>query len=164
MLDLLRAWDVAQEDMLVFDPEEKLCEAVKKLLARKETGKGSACGVVQDKQGRFLGTLSTHRALRTIGHALHDVGSLHAGAVDQDRAVHAVCHMVGGYSVGDCMYTKTLQVPPATTVQELLRLFARTTAHYAVVVDAGRALGLLDLDDIFKTFAREMLSQNPVPI
>ena len=34
MLDLLRAWDLAQEDLLIFAPEDPLASAVEKLLAR----------------------------------------------------------------------------------------------------------------------------------
>ena len=34
--------------------------------------------------------------------------------------------------------------------------------HFAVVTEAGRALGLLELDDVFKTFAASMLSEKPI--
>lgn len=165
MLDLLRAWDLAQEDLLILDPDESLCSAVKKLLDRKESGRGAACGIVQDGNGRFLGTLSTHRALRAIGQGIQRVGAFSSSPdVDMDKAVHAVCHMVGGHTVRDHMYTKALEVPPSTTVHELLRRFADNTAHFAVVTEAGRALGLLELDDIFRMFAQEMISDKPSPV
>ena len=32
MLDLLRAWDLAQEDLLILRPDEDLASAVRKLL------------------------------------------------------------------------------------------------------------------------------------
>lgn len=165
MLDLLRAWDLAQEDLLIFAPEDPLASAVEKLLARMEAGGGTPCGIVQDANGRFLGTLSTHRALRAIGQAIQTVGAFEASPqVDTDRAVHAVCRMVGGYTVADHMYTKSLQVPPSMPLHEILRRFADSMGHFAVVVEAGKALGLLELDDIFKTFAQEMLSDKPTPI
>ena len=53
MLDLLRAWDLAQEDLLIFAPEDPLASAVEKLLARMEAGGGTPCGIVQDANGRF---------------------------------------------------------------------------------------------------------------
>lgn len=165
MLDLLRAWDLAQEDFLIFDPEELLASAVKKLLEHMETGKGANCGIVQDKNGLFLGTLSTHRALRAIGETLQTTGALAASPeVDMNKAVHAACRMVGGHTVRAHMYTKALEVAPHTPVPELLKRFAGNTAHYAVVTEAGRALGLLDLDDIFKAFAQDMLSSKPTPM
>ena len=59
MLDLLRAWDLAQEDLLILRPDEDLASAVRKLLERAESHPGSPCGIVEDENGRFLGTLST---------------------------------------------------------------------------------------------------------
>ena len=155
MLDLLRAWDLAQEDLLIFAPEDPLASAVEKLLARMEAGGGTPCGIVQDANGRFL----------AIGQAIQTVGAFEASPqVDTDRAVHAVCRMVGGHTVADHMYTKSLQVPPSMPLHEILRRFADSMGHFAVVVEAGKALGLLELDDIFKTFAQEMLSDKPTPI
>lgn len=165
MMDLLRAWDLAQDDLLLLAPDESLHSAVKKLLKRKESGVGAACGIVQDSNGRFVGTLSTHRALRAIGHNIQNVGAFSSSPeVDVDKAVHAVCRMVGGHTVRDHMYTKALEVSPSTTIHELLRRFADTTAHFAVVTEAGRPLGLLELDDVFKFFASEMLSEKPVAV
>lgn len=165
MLDLLRAWDLAQEELLVFAPEDTLASAVKQLLRRLEVGRGTPCGIVQDGNGRFLGTLSTHRALRIIGQAIQKVGAFESSPqVDMDRAVHAVCRMVGGHTVAEHMYTKSLQVPPSMPLHEILRSFADSMGHFAVVVEAGKALGVLDLDDIFKTFAQEMLSDRPAAI
>lgn len=165
MMDLLRAWDLAQDDLLLLTPDESLKSAVRKLMARKEAGDGAPCGIVQDSNGRFLGTLSTHRALRAIGNNLQNIGAFSSSPdVDVDKAVHAVCRMVGGHAVRDHMYTKALEVSPSTTVHELLRRFADTTAHFAVVTEAGKALGLLELDDIFKFFASEMLSEKPVAV
>ena len=163
MLDLMRAWDLAQEDLLLFDPEDSLSSAAQKLLQRRENGVPTPCGIVQDANGRFLGTLSTHRVLRAIGKAIDDVGAFKPSAeVDMERAVHAACHLVGGEPVKKHMYTKAMEVSPRTTLPELLHRFAATTAHFAVVTEAGRALGLLDLDDIFKNFALEMKRPNPV--
>ena len=163
MLDLLRAWDLAQEDLLIFAPEDPLASAVEKLLARMEAGGGTPCGIVQDANGRFLGTLSTHRALRAIGQAIQTVGAFEASPqVDTDRAVHAVCRMVGGHTVRDHMFTRVLEVAPHTPLPEILRRFADNMGHFAVVTEAGRALGLLELDDVFKTFAASMLSERPI--
>lgn len=164
MLDLLRAWDLAQEDLLIFAPEESLASAAGKLLDRLEHGKGTPCGIVQDENGRFLGTLSTHRALRAVGQALQNVKAFDTPGVNIDEAVHAVCHMVGGHTVADHMYTKSLQVPPSLPLHEILSRFADNTGHFAVVIEAGKALGLLELDDIFKTFAQEMLNDKPSPM
>lgn len=164
MMDLLRAWDLAQENLLIFDPEESLSSAVEKLLDRMEKGGGTPCGIVQDQNGRYLGTLSAHRALRAIGQAIQHVKAFDTPGVNIDEAVHAVCRMVGGHTVREHMYTKSLQVPPRMPLHELLRSFADNTGHFAVVVEAGKALGLLELDDIFKTFAQEMLSDKPTPI
>ena len=163
MLEVLRAWDLAQEDLLIFSPDDNLVHAARKLLDRKEQGGGTPCGIVQDSTGRFLGTLSTHRLLRAIGQAIEEVGAFDpAPNVDMDRAVNASCHLVGGQTVRQHMYTKALQVSPRTTLPELLHSFARSTAHFAVVVEAGRALGLLDLDDIFKNFALEMCDEKGI--
>jgi signal-transduction protein with cAMP-binding, CBS, and nucleotidyltransferase domain len=81
--------------------------------------------------------------------------------VDAKKAVHAVCHVAGGHTVRQHMYTEALEVSPQTPIHELLRMFAGNTAHFVVVTEAGRALGLLELDDIFKFFAHEMLSEKP---
>ena len=96
MLDLLRAWDLAQEDLLILRPDEDLASAVRKLLERAESHPGSPCGIVEDENGRFLGTLSTHRALRAIGGAIEKAGIFESSRqIDVDRAVHALCRMVG---------------------------------------------------------------------
>ena len=167
MLNTLRAWDIAQDDLLILHPDESLASAVKKLQERAEHHSGSPCGIVQDDAGRFLGTLSTHRALRAIGAALTDAHLLNAGRDqhdqgDIDRAVHALCRMVGGHTVRDHMYTKVLEVAPQTSIPEILRRFANGMGHFAVVTEAGRAIGLLELDDVFKTFAADMLSATPL--
>ncbi len=163
MLDVLRAWDLAQEDFLILDPEETLASAVEKLLFRMEAC-STPCGIVQDKNGRFLGTLSSHRALRAMGEGIQSVGALAARGVDTDKAVHAACRVVGGHTVREHMYTKALEVEPSATVEELLRLFAGTTAHFAVVTDAGRALGLLELDDMFRMLAKDMIAEIPLEV
>lgn len=162
MLDMLRAWDLAQDELLILSPNESLASAVAKLLAR--LGHGAPCGIVQDEGGRFLGTLSTHRALRAIGESIQSLGAMKAGrgVVDTDKAVHAACRVVGAHTVREHMYTKTLEVPPSATVSEVLQRFAGNTAHYVVVTEAGKALGLLELDDLFKTFAQDMCSENPL--
>ncbi len=157
MLDRLRAWDIAQEDLLILHPNDTLFSAVEKLLERAQNGVRTPCGIVQDKNGRFLGTLSTHRALRAMGHELQKSGAFKAQGVDVQKAVRAVCHLVGGHTVGDHMYDKALEVKPSMPAHELLKLFSTNTAHFAVVTEAGKALGLIELDDIFKTFAGEML-------
>ena len=163
MLDLLRAWDLAKEDLLLLHPDDDLASAVKKLLERAETHSGSPCGIVQDENGRFLGTLSTHRALRAIGAAIEEAGIFASSRqINMDRAVHALCRMVGGHTVRDHMYTKVLEVAPHTPLPEILRRFADSMGHFAVVTEAGRALGLLELDDVFKTFAASMLSEKPI--
>lgn len=79
-----------------------------------------------------------------------------------DRAVHALCRMVGGHTVRDHMFTRVLEVAPHTPLPEILRRFADNMGHFAVVTEAGRALGLLELDDVFKTFAASMLSERPI--
>jgi CBS-domain-containing membrane protein len=162
MLELLRAWDLVQEDILILDPEESLASAVKKLLERLEQGRGTPCAIVQDAGGRFLGTLSTHRALRAMGGEVEASGAFrNTPGVDEEKAVHAACHMAGGRTVRQHMYTGALEIPPRTPVHDLLRRFAGNTAHFIVVTEAGRALGLLELDDVFKIFAREMLNSSP---
>lgn len=163
MLDLMRAWDLAQEDFLVLRPEDPLSKAVRQLLEQMNTSTGPRCAIVQDAQGRFVGTLSTHRALRAMGQELEKVGAFRfATNVDSDKAVRAVCRMVGSHTVEQHMYTKALQVNPQTPIHELLALFANNTAHFAVVVEAGRALGILELDDIFRNLAHEMIDTMPL--
>ena len=163
MLDLLRAWDLAQEALLRLHPDEDLASAVRKLLERAETHPGSPCGIVEDENGRFLGTLSTHRALRAIGGAIEKAGIFESRRqIDVDRAVHARSRMVGGHTVREHMYTRVLEVAPHTPLPEILRRFADNMGHFAVVTEAGRALGLLELDDVFKTFAASMLSETPI--
>ena len=162
MLELLRAWDLAQEDILILDPEESLASAVRKLLERLEQRRGTTCAIVQDAAGRFLGTLSAHRALRAMGGEAQASGAFrNTPGVDAEKAMHAICHVAGGHTVRQHMYTRALETPPQTPVYDLLRRFAGNTSHFIVVTEAGRALGLLELDDVFKTFAREMLSSSP---
>ena len=60
------------------------------------------------------------------------------------------------------MFTRVLEVAPHTPLPEILRRFADNMGHFAVVTEAGRALGLLELDDVFKTFAASMLSERPI--
>ena len=163
MLDLLRAWDLAQEDLLILRPDEDLASAVRKLLERAESHPGSPCGIVEDENGRFLGTLSTHRALRAIGGAIEKAGIFESSRqIDVDRAVHALCRMVGGHTVRDHMFTRVLEVAPHTPLPEILRRFADNMGHFAVVTEAGRALGLLELGDAFKPFAAAVLSGRPI--
>ncbi len=160
MLDRLRAWDIAQEDLLILHPEDTLRSAVEKLLERAHKGVRTPCAIVQNSSGHFLGTLSTHRALRAMGHELQKSGAFKAQGVDVQKAVRAVCRLVGGHTVADHMYDKALEVKPSMPVHELLKLFSANTAHFAVVTEAGKALGLIELDDIFKTFAGEMLGDS----
>ncbi len=160
MLELMRAWDIAQEDVIMVRPKDPLAKAVEKLLERRRQGRPPYCALVVDDHGRYLGTLSTHRALRAIGQNLEKQGVFSPSPhLDSDKATRAVCRMVGTQTVEKHMYTKSLQISPQTTVPELLRLFSDNTGHFAVLVEAGRALGIVELDDIFNLLAPEMVEE-----
>ena len=157
MFDVLRAWDLAQEDFLVLKPEQSLSSAVELMLRSIEQGKPD-CAIVLGENDRYLGTLSTHRILREIGKEITNLGAFsNSPKTNTSRAVQAACQIVGNESVKKYIYTKSLEIAPQTSLAELLKLFSDTTAHIAVVTEAGRALGILQLDDIFKNFAAEML-------
>jgi CBS domain-containing protein len=123
---------------------------------------------VRDIMSANVVTVQPDLTVRALMRVLHENEITGAPVVDRFGKLVGVVSLAdvarlaateeGGFenrTVADVMTAATFSVRPATDVRDLARLLVRTGLHRALVLDAGKLVGIVTAHDVLETVASE---------
>ncbi len=147
MLLRKRAWDIVREEFPKLREDDSLAEAMRKLSSCVGPGGGGGagclCALVYDERDMLRGALSVWDTVRFMEDSLLRSGSLRGIEEDGfDRIYRNACKVAGSTKVRDVMDRDMTQV-----------------GSYAVVTEAGKVLGVIMINDVFREISGEIISR-----
>ena len=158
MLLRKRAWDIVREEFPVLREGDSLAEVMRVLNDCAVTATGCLCAVVKDDRDQFKGAVSLWDTMRFMEDNLLRSGTLRGIEEDGfERIFHNACKVDGSTSVRDIMDRDTTIVSPDDPLLVVLEIFVKKGRSYAVVVEAGKVLGVIMIADVFREISAELL-------
>lgn len=164
MLLRKRAWDIVREEFPKLREDDSLAEAMRKLSSCVGPdgggGAGCLCALVYDERDMLRGALSVWDTVRFMEDSLLRSGSLRGIEEDGfDRIYRNACKVAGSTKVRDVMDRDMTQVAPDDPLLVVLESFVKKGRSYAVVTEAGKVLGVIMINDVFREISGEIISR-----
>lgn len=164
MLLRKRAWDIVREEFPTLREDDSLAEAMRMLTAcvgsEGGIGAGCLCALVYDERDMLRGALSVWDTVRFMEDSLLRSGSLRGIEDDGfDRIYRNACKVAGSTKVRDVMDRDMTRVAPDDPLLVVLESFVKKGRSYAVVTEAGKVLGVIMINDVFREISGEIISR-----
>lgn len=153
MLVRTRAWDMCRKTFKPLRPEDTVSAAALALFHTADAG--SACAMVLNQNGDFMGLVCERDLLAELGRTLRT--RIMAGGVGAlPLAVRAACRLAGDRPVSSFMNTDALLVSPEITAYAMLESLLLRNADFAVIAQGRRPIGVVSRQDLFRLFALQL--------
>jgi CBS-domain-containing membrane protein len=134
--------DLMRRDITTISPDATVAELARLLRSRALTGIP-----VVDAEGAAIGTVSVTDLLWLSDQVRPTPSALRTG----DR-----WEGLGGKTVREVMTPDVFGVSPEASIEDLLEFFARTGLHRAMVLEAGKVVGIVSATDLLGLIADEV--------
>ena len=144
-----RAWDVMRTDMATVSEDMSLRDVAKVLRAAMKERGHRACAVVLSETGGFKGVVTAWWLLLYMEQcALKDAPRLGAGR-EGDDAFRTMCRKCFSVRAGEMVERDVPVVKPQDPLFVVLGAMLSSRRRWAVVMEGGKALGLIAAEDVF---------------
>ena len=158
MLLRRRAWDILREDYPIVKIDDPLAEAIRKLNAC--ANEGCLCALVEDRNGRIKGAVSIWDTMRFMEDTLLRGDGLKC--LDENRYEQMftnACKVSGSIAVKDVMDKDMTIVRPDEPLLLVLEDFVKKGRSYATVMEGGKVIGVIMINDIYKEISDQILAR-----
>lgn len=152
-----RAWDLMRDSFVSVRESTRMAEAILLLRQAIKQQADNDLLVVVDEGGSLQGMVSIRHAFKVLEDCvLTDERVLSAEETNWDKAFGDACGECCMRVVADMMDKKPTIVRPEDPLLVVMDRMVQRDSRWAVVVEAGRPLGVVAIGDVFREIAREM--------
>ena len=144
-----RAWDVMRAEFVTVLESDSLREVAMSLRAAMKDQPGKACAVVLSADGEFRGVVTAWWLLLYLEQYAIDDSPALKGGPDFERKFRTVSRKCFSRRAGEVVERDVPVVKPQDPFHVVLKALLSSRRRWAVVMEGGKALGLIAAEDVF---------------
>jgi len=153
-----RAWDMMHDEFAMVQDDASLAEAIRVMRDAMAESPENTAVVVKDKAGKLVGVITIWSILRAVEKSvLKDENLRQVGETDWDQAFKNACLICTQLRLDDYIERDVQIVKPNDPALLVLEHFLKRKRHWAVVVEGGRIMGVINISDLYREMTRDMI-------